>query len=67
MISLWGCFPVSSFLNQAFKIYSLTYLNPKPSEESDEKEFPEGAHMIGSKGILVYLESFGFILEKADL
>jgi hypothetical protein len=43
MISLWGCLPVSSFLNQAFLIYSLTYLNPKPSREGHEEEFKEGS------------------------
>ena len=28
MISLWGCLPVSFFLSQAFRIYSLPYATP---------------------------------------
>ncbi len=40
-----GVLPVSSFLNQAFYIYSLTYPIPKPTGVPYEKEFLEGAHM----------------------
>jgi len=52
MISLWGCLPVSSFLNQALQFYSLTYLNLKPSGGSYAQEFPEGADIKGSEDSL---------------
>jgi len=57
-ISLWGCLPAWSFLNQAFYFYSLTYLNPKPSGGSYEKKFPEGANVKASKGLCFLLEPF---------
>ena len=60
MISLWGCLPVSSFINQATQMYSLIYLNLKPFGGIHEKEFPEGADIKAPKRIYFSLELFHF-------
>jgi hypothetical protein len=51
-----------SFLNQAFKIYSLIYPGPKLSGGSHEKEFAEGANIEGVREFCISLEAFLFHL-----